>query len=145
MGESLLPSSAIPGDRFHLEVSVFGPNSSQSFTSYRNISKVHANAKNPGSVKRTQNLAGVLTHQWQSHLRPQQNKCCESGSNPWKSMAFHAFPWKYMSYKSRWAADAHGLLDGPRCWDSVIIRTVRNGGLAHGGGRPTTKPVINIM
>ena len=26
-----------------------------------------------------------------------------------------------------------------------VCRTVRNGGLAHGGGRPTTKPVIDIL
>ena len=53
-GVSLLPSRAIPGDRFHVEVSASGPNSSQSPTSYRNIPKVPPTGKNPGSLTRSQ-------------------------------------------------------------------------------------------
>ena len=40
LGWSFLPSKPIPWDRFHLEVSVGGPNSSQSSTKYRNVSKM---------------------------------------------------------------------------------------------------------
>ena len=34
---------------------------------------------------------------------------------------------------------------GARRREDNIYRTVRNGGLAHGRGRPTTKPVMNII
>ena len=52
IGWSFLPSKPIPGDRFHLKVSVNGPNSFKSSTSNQNVSKVTANSKNPGSLTR---------------------------------------------------------------------------------------------
>ena len=54
IGWSFLPSKPIPGDRFHFKVSVNGPNSFKSSTSNQNVSKVPANPKNPGSLRRPQ-------------------------------------------------------------------------------------------
>ena len=73
MGESLLPSRAIPRDGFHLEVSVFCPNSSQCSTSYRNVSKVPANAKNPGSLTRSQLSASSIWKRQMLDMCTRQN------------------------------------------------------------------------